>query len=74
MTIHPRRTAIAEACKASDVSRDELARRMGFSTSTAYRIDARRSAPSPEFIAALMIETGRTFEELFELVPEDIAS
>lgn len=58
-------------CKALDISRDELARRLSVSTATAYRIDDGRVDPSPKFIAALIRETGKTFEALFEIVCED---
>lgn len=55
-------------CKAQDISRDELSRRMKVSTVTAYRVDSGKSDPSPQFIAALMGVTGQPFEELFEIV------
>lgn len=64
-------TAIRETCKAlGDISRDELSRRMGVSTITAYRIDAGKSEPSPRFIAALIDVSGQTFDDLFEIVRE----
>lgn len=62
-------------CRAHDISRDELARRMGVSTATAFRIDDGRTDPSPKFIASLMNTTGKPFEELFEiLAPAEVAS
>lgn len=61
-------------CKARDISRDELARQMGVSTATAFRIDDGRVDPSPKFIAALIDLTGKPFEELFDIVvPERVA-
>jgi DNA-binding XRE family transcriptional regulator len=52
------------------ISRDELARRLEISSTTAYRIERGVVAPSPRFIAALMRSTGQPFEELFEIVVE----
>lgn len=60
--------AIYGYCKELDISRDELSRRMGVATTTAYRVEKGEVSPSPKFIAALMSVTGRTFEELFEIV------
>lgn len=68
MQIKPKPTAITEACKQLGISRDELARRMGVATATAYRIDAGRTEPSPRFIASLMDLTGKKFEELFDII------
>ena len=65
--------AITEVCKAlGGISRDELSRRMGVSTVTAYRIDAGRTEPSTRFIAALMDVSGESFESLFDIT-EDAA-
>lgn len=55
-------------CKARDISRADLARRMGVSEATAYRIDDGRTDPSPKFIAALMEISGKAFEDLFDIV------
>lgn len=72
MRISPKPQALTTACKSLGCSRDELARRMGVATATAYRIDAGRTEPSPKFIAALITLTGQPFEELFEIL-EDAA-
>lgn len=72
MLIQPKPGAIYGFCKAQDISRDELARRMKVTPQTAYRVDSGRVLPSPSFIAALMLVTGQKFEELFDLV-EDAA-
>lgn len=50
------------------ISRDELSRRMGVATTTAYRVESDQVEPSPRFIAALMKVTGLKFEALFEVV------
>lgn len=65
--------AIYDVCKSENISRDELSRRLGVSTTTAYRIDDGRVDPSPRFIAALMTETGKPFEDLFVILGEDAA-
>ena len=57
--------AIADYTKEQGISRDELARRMGVTTATAYRVDTGRTEPSPRFIAQLMNVTGLPFDELF---------
>lgn len=62
---------IPSYCKSRDISRDEMARRMGVSTSTAFRIDAERTEPSPKFIAALMNLTDEKFEALFDIVDDE---
>lgn len=73
MKIKMKSGAMTAYCKRLDISRDELARRMGVATSTAYRIDAGTVDPSPAFIAALMNVTGDKFEDLFEVIePEDV--
>jgi transcriptional regulator with XRE-family HTH domain len=56
-------------CTQQSISRDELARRMGVASTTAYRVECGDVEPSPRFIAALMHTTGRPFEQLFEVVP-----
>lgn len=58
---------LGEVCADLGISRDELSRRLGVSTSTAFRIDSGRVDPSPKFIGALISLTGRPFEELFEV-------
>ena len=58
---------IGSYCKEHDISRDEMARRMGVSTATAFRIDDGRTDPSPKFIASLIDLTGQPFEALFDI-------
>lgn len=62
--------ALYAECKERAISRDELARRLGVSTVTAYRIDDGRVDPSPKFIASLMDLTGKPFESLFDVVTD----
>lgn len=64
--------ALDECLAELEISRDELARRMGVSTATPYRVQKGRNEPGPKFIAALMDATGKPFDDLFELV-EDVA-
>lgn len=59
--------AFYAAYRDAGISRDEMARRMGVSTGTAYRIESGRVDPSPSFIAALMIFTGKPFSDLFTI-------
>lgn len=73
MKIHLLDGALYSVCKDLDVSRDELARRMGVATATAFRVDKGDVDPSPRFIASLMHLTGKRFEELFVIVGEDAA-
>ena len=62
-----------ERCLADlGISRDELARRMGVSTTTAYRVDKEKTEPGTKFIAALMDATGKDFDFFFEIT-EDVA-
>jgi DNA-binding XRE family transcriptional regulator len=68
MRIRPRENAVYQAYTGLGVSRDEMARRMGVSTATAYRVEQGKTDPSPQFIAALMTVTGKPFEDLFEIV------
>lgn len=72
MRIALRPGALHGYCREHDISRDELARRMGVSTGTAFRVDAGRTDPSPKFIAALMSVTGQPFEDLFEILTEAV--
>lgn len=67
MQIRLRQGAMHTYCRANNISRDELSRRMHVASSTAYRIERGDVAPSPKFIAALMRTTGQSFEELFEI-------
>lgn len=60
-------------CKQQDISRDELSRRMGVATTTAFRVEKGDVAPSAKFIASLMHTTGLRFEDLFVVVGEDAA-
>lgn len=73
MRITPKPGALYGYCKQRDISRDELARQMRVSTATAYRVDAGKTDPSPQFIASLMDVTGLPFEALFEIVKEKVA-
>lgn len=74
MRITPQPGAIYGACKALDISRDELARRVGVSRATAYRIDEGHVDPSPKFIAGLIIATGASFEALFQILRDQDAA
>lgn len=65
--------AITEHLTKNQISRDELARQMGVSAATTYRVDAGRVDPSPMFIANLMRVTGLPFEALFDIVGQDVA-
>ena len=69
MQIRLRDGALYRYCSEHNISRDELARRMGVASTTAYRVECGDVEPSPRFIAALMHTTGKTFEQLFEIVP-----
>lgn len=60
-----------DVMKDLDISRDELARRVGVDRATAYRIDEGMVCPSPKFMAGLMVLTGKKFEDLFRI--EDAA-
>lgn len=71
MRISLKQGAMHEYCRELDISRDELSRRMGVATTTAFRVEKGDSEPSPRFIARLMSVTGRSFEELFEILGED---
>lgn len=72
MTIRPKPNALYGYCKEQGISRDELARRMKVTPQTAYRVDSGQVDPSPRFIAALMTLTGQKFEDLFDLIPEQV--
>lgn len=67
MRITPLPGAIGAFCEQQGISRDELARRMGVSKETAWRVDSGRVDPSPAFIAKLMDVTGQDFEALFAI-------
>lgn len=54
-------------CKAQNISRDELSRRIGVASTTAFRVERGDCGPSPKFIAGLINETGWDFKELFEI-------
>lgn len=68
MQIKPRPGAIREYLKAEDISRDELARRIGVDRVTAYRVESDVSDPSPKFIAGFLTLTGGKFEDYFVIV------
>lgn len=69
MRIRLRTNVMYAVCQTvGGISRDELARRLRVSSTTAYRIERGDVSPSPRFIAALMQFTGKPFEELFEIV------
>jgi len=65
---------IYKFCSDQGISRDELSRRMGIATSTAFRVEKGDVSPSPRFIAAFMHLTGLRFEDLFEIVAEVAAA
>lgn len=65
--------AVTKVADRLGISRDELSRRMGVATTTAWRVDAAGGQPSARFIAALIAASGQTFEQLFEIVTEDAA-
>lgn len=67
MRIRPVPNVLDRVCKDLGISRDELSRRIGVSTTTCYRVDSGQVDPSPRFIAALMNLTGEKFERLFEI-------
>jgi DNA-binding XRE family transcriptional regulator len=71
MRITPKPGVLRDYMKAEDISRDELARRVGVDRATAYRIESDMVAPSTKFIAGLMLLTGRKFEDLFQI--KDVA-
>lgn len=73
MRIRVRPGVLYNLLKREGISRNELARRMGVSNATAYRIDEGMVEPSPKFIAALISVSGEKFEDLFEIVTEDAA-
>lgn len=73
MKIVLKQGAIYSYCKQEDISRDELSRRMGVATTTAFRVEKGDVAPSAKFIASLMHTTGLPFEHLFEVVSEAAA-
>lgn len=72
LRIRLREGTIHRICNDLDCSRDELARRLGVSTGSAYKIDSGRVDPSPTFMARLMQLTGQGFDDLFVVV-EDAA-
>lgn len=65
-----RPNVLAAHCREKDISRDELARRIGVDRATAYRVDEGMVDPSPKFIAGLIDVTGLPFEELFTITTE----
>jgi len=73
MRITPKPGALRDYMKAENISRDELARRIGVDRATAYRVEDGQVLPSPKFIAGLMFTTGKKFEDLFELVQDGAA-
>ena len=67
MRIVPKPEEFRAFIKSVGNNRNEAARRIGVSPATAYRIELEQVDPSPKFIAGLIIATGRTFEDLFEI-------
>lgn len=65
--IRPRAGLLDRLCREHDISRDELARRLGVVSTTAWRVDTGRVRPSTTFIAAVLSLTGQPFEECFEV-------
>jgi transcriptional regulator with XRE-family HTH domain len=71
MSIKLRPNILHSVCQSlGGISRDELARRLRVSSSTAYRLERGDVSPSPRFIAALMHLTGQPFDQLFEIAGE----
>ena len=58
MQIRLRDGALYRYCSEQSISRDELARRMGVASTTAYRVECGDVEPSPRFIAARMHTCG----------------
>lgn len=73
MRIRVRANVLYQLLKREGISRNELARRLGVSHATAYRIDEGKVDPSPRFIASLISISGQKFEDLFEIVSQDAA-
>ena len=69
--IKMRTGALSSCTKEMGLSRDALSRRMGVASSTAWRVDRGDVAPSTKFIAALIRVSGKSFEDLFEIVADD---
>ena len=67
MRITPKPGVIWAYLKQQDMSRNELAARIGVAATTAYRVDEGQVDPSPKFIAGLMRLTGKPFEALFDI-------
>ncbi|HEX6514790.1 MAG TPA: helix-turn-helix transcriptional regulator [Nocardioidaceae bacterium] len=73
MRIQLKDGALYRYCVENGISRDELARRMGVASTTAYRVEKGDVEPSPKFIAALLLTTNKSFEDMFEIVKEPAA-
>lgn len=73
LRIIPRAGVIYAAAKDLNTSREGLSRRMGVSSSSAFKVERGDVDPSPGFIAALMHVSGKPFEDLFEVVGADAA-
>lgn len=71
MRITLRDGVIAAYCKQHDISRDEMSRRMGVASTTAFRVEKGDVDPSPRFIASLMLLTNEPFESMFEVVRDE---
>lgn len=65
--------ALSRCCSELGLSREALSRRMGVSPTTLYRLDRGDSTPSARLIALLIRATGRPFEALFDVGPEETA-
>lgn len=50
----------------------EFARACALSGSTMRRVAARQTDPGPRLIAAVMLRTGRRFEDLFEVIDKPV--
>lgn len=56
------------------ISRDELSRRMGVASTTAFRVEKGVISPSARFVAGLISVSGKRFEHFFEIVPTEDAA
>lgn len=62
---------ITDVCRELGISRHRLARRMDIHAETLRRADSGETGSiSGRFIASLVVVTGRSFDDLFEIVKE----